>query len=368
MSQFQTDKDDITKTRLMDVENKVEDFTLTDDEILVAIERFSFTANNVTYGAVGHDIGYWQFFPPHIQASDAPNWGIVPVWGFAHVVATRNKAIKEGERIYGYFPIANFLRMLPVRIAGDRFADGAAHRTQLPAVYNNYERVGAVNPKNDNLRALLNPLYGTSFCLCDALEEEKFHAAQQVIILSASSKTAVGLAYGLNQLKGGRPAIIGLTSPDNCAFVAKTGVYDIIIDYDGLSRLDASRPAVLVDMAGNRSILSKVHAALGDNMRWCHNVGLTHWDDNQNDTAADKRIRERSAMFFAPGHIQRRASEWGAAEFNRRVAAFLADGMMHARDWMQVTEINGLENFQDIYDKMLAGNVTPQEGIIIKPV
>ena len=57
MAEFQTHKNDITKTRLVDVGNQADDFTLANGEILVKVERFSFTANNVTYGAVGEQIG-----------------------------------------------------------------------------------------------------------------------------------------------------------------------------------------------------------------------------------------------------------------------------------------------------------------------
>ena len=32
-------------------------------EILVAIEKFAMTANNVTYTASGNIFGYWQFYP-----------------------------------------------------------------------------------------------------------------------------------------------------------------------------------------------------------------------------------------------------------------------------------------------------------------
>ena len=32
-------------------------------EILVAIDKFAMTANNVTYAASGDLFGYWQFYP-----------------------------------------------------------------------------------------------------------------------------------------------------------------------------------------------------------------------------------------------------------------------------------------------------------------
>ncbi len=370
MAELQTHKNDITKTRLVEAGNSIDDFTLADGEVLAKIERFSFTANNVTYGAVGEQIGYWQFFPPHLAANDDADWGIVPVWGFAEITASQNPDIQIGERLYGYFPIAEFVKMLPMRVSDERFVDGAAHRAELPAVYNSYDRLGVAsgNSQNDNLRALLNPLYGTSFCLCDALQEENYHQAEQVVILSASSKTAIGLAFGLSQIDGPRPQIVGLTSPGNVGFVEKTGSYDTIIAYDNLDALP-NKSSVLVDMSGNRAVLGAVHGALGDNMRWCHNVGLTHWDDSETkkDPAAAQLIQDRSAMFFAPGHIARRAKDWGALDFNQKVAGFLADGMAHASGWMNVHETKGLAEFSPIYDRVVKGDLQAEEGIIITP-
>ena len=71
MIELQTFKSDLTKTRF--AKNDKDPFNLNDGEISVKIERFAFTANNVTYGVAGETIGYWQFFP----ASEDPTnkWG-----------------------------------------------------------------------------------------------------------------------------------------------------------------------------------------------------------------------------------------------------------------------------------------------------
>ncbi len=370
MAEFQVHKNDITKTRLVEAGSSADDFALMDGEILVAIERFAFTANNVTYGAIGEQVGYWQFFPPSLAADDDADWGMVPVWGFATVAKSNHSDIASGERFYGYFPMATHLKMLPVRVSDDRLVDGAPHRADLPAVYNSYDRLGseAGQAEADGARALLNPLYGTSYCLCDALQEQNYHEATQVVILSASSKTAIGLAYGLSQIEGARPRIIGLTSAGNVAFTQSVGAYDEVIGYDALGTL-ANEPSVLVDMSGNRAVIGAVHGALGDNMRWCHNVGLTHWDDSdtKNDPAAAQLIRERSEMFFAPGHIQRRAAEWGAADFNAQVADFLSGGIAHARGWMDIKETQGLDKFSPIYEAVVRGDIRAHEGLIILP-
>ena len=65
------------------------------------------TANNVTYAAMGEGMKYWDFFP-------APEgFGIVPVWGHAHVAASNVEGFAVGERVYGYLPMASHLVVSP---------------------------------------------------------------------------------------------------------------------------------------------------------------------------------------------------------------------------------------------------------------
>ncbi len=76
---------------------------LPDDALLVSVERFAFTANNITYAVLGDALKYWQLFP-------APEgFGNVPVWGFGEVIASRHPDIAAGERLFGYFPMATHL-------------------------------------------------------------------------------------------------------------------------------------------------------------------------------------------------------------------------------------------------------------------
>ncbi|MEM7669119.1 MAG: DUF2855 family protein, partial [Pseudomonadota bacterium] len=56
---------------------------LEDGEALIEVEEFGLTANNVTYGVVGEQIGYWKFFP-----TGRDDTGIIPVWGFGKVIST----------------------------------------------------------------------------------------------------------------------------------------------------------------------------------------------------------------------------------------------------------------------------------------
>ena len=37
--------------------------TLPDEALLVKVDRFAFTANNITYAVIGDQLKYWQLFP-----------------------------------------------------------------------------------------------------------------------------------------------------------------------------------------------------------------------------------------------------------------------------------------------------------------
>lgn len=329
-------------------------------EIVVRVDLFALTANNVTYGVVGEKIGYWNFFPAEA------GWGVIPVWGFADVVASRAGGVSEGERLYGYFPMGTHLVMAPGKQSAERLVDASAHRAGLPPVYNSYARVAAEagpEPALDELRALLFPLYATSYCLYDFLVDNQWFGARQVVIVSASSKTAIGLAIALTGDSAALP-VVALTSARNRAMVEGLGLYDAVAVYDDIGAIDASLPTVIVDMSGNGGVLSALHRRLGDNMRYCSNVGVTHYEEN---TMGEGFIRERSAMFFAPGHIQKRAKEWGPGVFDRKAYDFWRDAALKSRDWLKVERASGPAAMEAAFHRVRRGETSPETGVIVKP-
>jgi len=62
MGEFQVLRTELKSHRIVDGISA--DTPLGPEEVLLKIDRFAFTANNVTYGVAGDQIGYWQFFPP----------------------------------------------------------------------------------------------------------------------------------------------------------------------------------------------------------------------------------------------------------------------------------------------------------------
>ena len=363
--ELQTSKINLTERRIVRTDFNLDD--LNEGEIIVEIESFAFTSNNVTYGVAGEMMGYWKFFP---STKDPENiWGCIPMWGFAKIKHSNNEELKTGERLFGYFPASNILVMKPIKVSQKTFIDGQDHRKDLPPVYNNYIRLNnedSYNKDNDNLRALLFPLHITSFCLCDYLQYEDYLGAEQIIIVSASSKTAIGLAQGLHREKGG-PEIVGLTSKRNLDFVKDLNSYDHVITYDELDNINIDSAAVMVDMAGNREILGKLHSSLGNKMIKCITVGMTHWD---NETTADDTMgqlmnRERTEFFFAPDHIQKRISDWGTEGYNQKTSSFMDTRAEQSKSWMNIKEVSGLDNFLSTYDNVIQGDINPNEGIIV---
>ncbi|MGI9233881.1 MAG: DUF2855 family protein [Woeseiaceae bacterium] len=361
MHEFQVRKDDIENCRVVETTDSGADSHLADGAVRARVERFAFTANNVTYAVAGDVLGYWQFFPP----TDGDDWGMMPVWGFAEIAESNAAEIPVGERLFGYFPPAIYLDLIPTQVSATRFVDGAEHRSKLPQGYNTYYRVNAepgYDPANDNLRMLLWPLHITSFCLWDVLQDSDWYGAEQVVIVSASSKTSIGLAYALDDDKTAPPAV-AITSARNLDFVKSLGLYEESVTYESLTNVDASKPTVIVDMSGNSDVLGQLHSLLGDRMKHCINVGLTHWDERETD---DRIIKERSEFFFAPAHIQRRMHDWGPDGFADRTSSFMRETALRSHRWLRLRELDGLQGLADVYLDVCNGRLAADQGLVVR--
>ena len=363
MQEFQIRKDNFVQNRLVEIEPAGQGPSIGDSEILLKIERFAVTANNITYAVAGDRLGYWQFFPP--SGDDSDGWGMMPVWGFAEIIESNVDDVSVGDRLFGYFPPATHLKILPVGVTAARLIDGAAHRAALPAPYNSYSRVNAepgYNSDMDNERMLLWPLFITSFCLWDALQDNDWHGAKQVVIVSASSKTSIGLAYALDADRTA-PKAIAITSARNLELVKSLELYDESVTYESLTDIGSGLPTVIVDMSGNGEVLGRLHTHLGDNMTRCVNVGLTHWDESHKGEGI---ISERSEFFFAPSHIQKRIKDWGPQGFAEKTSAFMQDTTLKSRDWLKLTRLEGLHGLADVYQQVCEGRIAADQGLIVE--
>ena len=318
------------------------------------IERFSLTANNVTYAAFGAAMRYWDFFP-----AAAEGWGRVPVWGFANVDVSDVAGLDEGRRVYGYFPMGSHLVVRPERLTASGFVDAAPHRATLPPVYNQYQLVEPGDRENET--AILRPLFTTSFLIDDWLADEQFFGATQAVLSSASSKTALGLAYLLSQRND--VSVIGLTSPRNAPFVEEVGYYDETVTYDAIATL-ASTPTVFVDMAGGGNTMAAVHNHFAADLRSSSIVGATHWEESAPTAGLPGPA---PTFFFAPDRVVKRRADWGGDAFDARVDAAWSSFLESVDGWLQVVERRGPDELVRTWLEVVGGAVAPAVGYVVMP-
>ncbi|MGL4233015.1 MAG: DUF2855 family protein [Casimicrobium sp.] len=337
---------------------------LAEGDVLLAIDSFSFTANNVTYAMFGEKMKYWDFFP-----TDDAAYGTIPVWGFADVVASKAEGIAVGERFYGYYPMSTHLVVKASRVTPHSFIDVAPHRVDLPAIYNQYIRTSTdtmYRKDREGEIAILRPLFATSFLLEDFLADNAFFGAKQVLMSSASSKTAYGTAECL-AARGSAVAAVGLTSSGNLEYTKSLGCYLNVVTYDALTSLDATVPTVYCDFAGNADLRAKIHTHFGDALKYSCSIGGTHWDHlgGTRDLPGP-----RPTLFFAPSQAKKRIGEWGAGGFQSQLTSawdrFLARVTNPDAPWLRVETTSGREATERVVKRVIEGKVPAIEGHVLR--
>ena len=354
ISQVQVRRADFAQTRIAALPTP----ELADGEVLLAIDKFALTANNVSYALAGDMIGYWTFFPVD------ETFGLVPVWGFADVVASKCDSVPVGERVWGFLPMASHTVVTPGKVGERSFIDAAAHRAALPAVYNTYQRTnGDPAPLKaiEDQRCLLFPLFSTSYVLYDYLIDNAFFGAKQVVVASASSKTGLGLTNLLSRHGEGRPKVIGLTSPRNVDFVKGLNTCDEVVTYEAIADMDGSVPTAFVDMAGDRNVITSVHGVFGANLKLSCAVGATHWETGGFRPLASSISHD---FFFAPAQFAKRDAEWGAGEILRRAQGEAVRMAGEVAGVMEIRHTKGPDAVAAVWKDLVANAISPTVAIM----
>ncbi|MFU7528276.1 DUF2855 family protein [Qipengyuania sp. ASV99] len=336
---------------------------LADGAVRLKVESFSVTANNITYAVVGDGFGYWNFFP-------APEGlGIVPMWGHAQVIESKCPDIAVGERVYGYLPMATHLDAVPGKVHPGGFSDMTDYRQPMSPVYNNYTRLSADpehDPARENERMIYGPLFKTGFIIDYFMRSEEWFGAGQVVMTSASSKTAMGLASCAKQASPGIKRI-GLTSAGNLDFVRSTGLYDEVVAYDDLGSI-AAEPTVSVDFAGNAKLLASIHHHFGHALKYSCLVGATHIEERGSGFGGTASLPgPKPALFFAPDHFVAFFKEHGANEGGQMAAAAWRGFLKSVEGAVDIVPQKGLDAARTTFLEMVGGSVDPAKGIVIEP-
>lgn len=330
---------------------------LPENGVRLRIDRFALTSNNVTYALAGDLLGYWKFFPA------ADGWGRIPAMAFADVVASRHPQVREGERVFGFFPMATHLEIEADDAGSAHFVDAAAHRRDTAPAYRQYLRTSADplhRPEHEDALLLLRGLFLTSFLVDDFLASANDFGARTFVLSSASSKTAVALAHRLAHRKAG--TVVGLTSPRNRAFVESLGTFDRVALYDEIAALPAGGPTVFVDHSGDGPVVNGVHERFGDRLVHSCIVGATHWNAKPR---AQSLPGAPPTFFFAPAQIQKRTKEWGPDGFQARLGAAWEDFRAASERWLRVVRGEGPDEVARVYDALLEGRSEPRDGHVL---
>lgn len=126
---FEVNRSNWQQTRTVD---ETFDGVLQDNEVLLAIDRFALTANNITYCVSGDMLGYWRFFPAQ------EGWGRIPAMGFADVAVSNCPGIAVGERVWGFLPMATHLK---IQAGNKSFVEGLGCYDRVIT----YDEIGALD-------------------------------------------------------------------------------------------------------------------------------------------------------------------------------------------------------------------------------
>jgi hypothetical protein len=322
-----------------------------DGQVLLEIERFALSANNITYARLGDRIGYWRFFPA------APGWGCVPVWGIARVIDSRRTEMPVGRIASGLFPMASHVLMSPGRVGRGGFDENSDHRRDLPRLYNVYRWTTGGGHEQD-LRLVLQPSFWLSFLLADFLAAQNFFEAGLVVLSSASSKSALGLAF---LLQCSHVRTVGLTSDSRTEEVGGLGLYDRVLSYDAIGTLGSEpEPTVFIDLAGSPAIRDAVHTHVGSRLRHSALAGTTHGQADPHALAPGPAPQP----FFVPDYLRARAGQTGMEVIAARFDDALAEFGRSSESWLRLEYVQGPDRVLAAYHRTLAGDVPVSAALI----
>jgi Protein of unknown function (DUF2855) len=346
--------DDLARTRI----DSRTATPLGEGEVRMRVDRFALTANNITYGVIGELLGYWDFFP-----ADEQGWGRIPAMGWADLVESAHPEIEAGGRYYGWYPMATECTLIAAP-TGAGLRDESPHRAGQAPVYRSFvatdrDPLYADGDDSEDRHALLRGLFATAFLADEYFAERGYLGAGTVVVLSASSKTAIGFAQ--RAATRGLERVVGLTSAANAAFVESLGYYDQVLTYDEVDLLPDGADAVSVDMAGNGPVLELVHRRLGERLKHSMVIGMSHHDAPREGVSSGPEPE----LFFAPAEIEKRTEQWGAKRYSEALAAALAEFVAGSERWLTIERSYGPDAAAQTYADVLAGKVPPSVGPIV---
>lgn len=323
--------------------------------LILAVERFSLSANNLTYVLLGDDVlRSWDAFPAR-----ASGWGRVPVWGVARVVGGDPSVAKIGDRWTGYLPMATHVS---VHVAPSEFGlltTDEPRASMLPCYrrLTPYESGAEVDDHRADMDTVMLSVFPFAALITDDLVRM---GVPTVVVSSASSRvsTSVSRLLGIRGIR-----VVGLTSPRNRADVESLGTYASVLTYAEIDQLDDSAGTVFVDVAGSAEITEAVHRRLGNQLEASVAVGGTHIRALPPVAAPGPLVTQ----FNAGDRESEVLGERGVQALQKLYSDARAELIAWAPSWLKVTPVAGLDATKQVWRDIAAGKSNPLEAKVIRP-
>ncbi len=343
-------RDDLDVTEVRQVETP----ELATDQVELAVERLALTTNNVTYARWG-DIGpsFWKSFP----ATD-PAWGRLPVWGFARVTRSRHPDFSVGTRFFGLLPSSSHHVVLPAPVSNG-FVDTTPDRHFPHPWYQTFRSAGDVDSRDDR-RTLLRPVYPASFLGADFVAGKAGDDGLTVLVTSASSKVAIGIAHRLHGNANVRT--VGVTSEHNREFVAGLGLYDSVVGYPDLPAVTIDGPVACVDISGDNEVLAAVHGKFRESLVHFALLGWTHSAMPPSELADPA-----PETFFAPAVEGMAIEAEGEDAYFARYQAAEDEFVDATESWLTVVNNGGPDAVAAVFHSLVNGTHPANSGTVLEP-
>jgi hypothetical protein len=340
--------------------------SLTSGEVAVTVERFGFSANNITYALLGKS-GFGNYFD--FFASGEADWGQVPAWGVARIVASKQADVVVGQRYYGFLPIARSAVLRPATVDAHGFN---VDRVAAPSIYNQYSLLSQdpYRASGEEAMVVLRPLYLTGVLLADFIAAMTSDgAADAIVISSAASKTSLALAFALAETPLRSCAVVGLTSKAHAEFAESVELYTRVIPYSDVAGSSwASDAVVFVDVAGDDQVRAAIAGHLGARLKMIIGVGLSHWDRAMHLLRAAGQPQPaggpRQAVFSAGAWLDKHVRERGPEPVERWLAGGWERFVTCTSRWTRPVHCDGLDAVAAVYRSMLQGHSDPRASYV----
>lgn len=325
---------------------------------LLAIDSFALSTHTVTTAASAGVTGAWSHFP-------APDGlGHIPVFGRSRVLRSAHPDLGEGVEVTGWMPMATHLLVTPGRVDPRGFSDVSPHRRGSAEVHDRI-RFCAVDPvfghaPDPDLEVALRPQFTMGFLVVADISDRGPEGMDAVVISSASSRTALGIAHLLGTLDR-PPAVIGLTHREHLDDTISSGCYDRVLPHEDVESLPVG-PTLVVDICGDGEVALALHRHLGPSLLHSIVVGATHRSATPVDAAALSGAGRE--IFLAPDVSDRLRRRVGAAAIEGAFADAWHSFLARMQPWWRLRRVRGSDEVIEAYRRARDGRVPCRELVV----